>query len=244
MSRKALVTGASSGIGRAICENLLETGHQVVGLARNFSRFPCTHPDFEPWTLDLSDLEALPGHLRQLMTAHPQIDAIVCSAGQGRFGELEQFSYAQIRALMDLNFTSHAFVARTFLPLLKKAGHGDLVFIGSEAALRGTRKGAVYCASKFAVRGFAQALREESARPGVHHRPPARPCWRPPLRAANLPHCRRRSDTDNWETPGQTDPESIQPARHRRCRPSEHRVWPARMPAPMPSSPCGIEYGR
>ena len=167
MSRKALVTGASSGIGRAICENLLETGHQVVGLARNFSRFPCTHPDFEPWTLDLSDLEALPGHLRQLMTAHPQIDAIVCSAGQGRFGELEQFSYAQIRALMDLNFTSHAFVARTFLPLLKKAGHGDLVFIGSEAALRGTRKGAVYCASKFAVRGFAQALREESARAGV-----------------------------------------------------------------------------
>jgi short-subunit dehydrogenase len=95
------------------------------------------------------------------------LNASVCNAGQGRFGALEEFSYARIRGLMDLNFTSHAFLVRAFLPLLKKAGRGDLVFIGSEAALQGTQKGSLYCASKFALRGFAQALRQECPRAGL-----------------------------------------------------------------------------
>ena len=167
MPRKVLVTGASSGIGRAICETLLESDHQVVGLARDFGKFQCANPRFIAHALDLSDLEALPGRLRDLVAAHPGIDALICSAGQGRFGDLEQFSYAQIRAAIDLNFTSHAFVVRALLPILKQDGRGDLIFIGSEAALRGTQKGSVYCAGKFALRGFAQALREENARAGV-----------------------------------------------------------------------------
>jgi len=167
MTRKIIVSGASSGIGRAICEKLLEDGHQVVGLARDFSKFQCTEPHFSAHPLDLSDLEALPGHLRNLVATHPGIDALICAAGQGHFGDLEQFSYAQIRAALDLNFTSHAFVVRAMLPALKKTGRGDVIFIGSEAALRGTQKGSLYCASKFALRGFAQALREENARAGV-----------------------------------------------------------------------------
>jgi short-subunit dehydrogenase len=167
MSRQILVTGASSGIGRTICETLLEAGHQVVGLARDFGKFPCADPRFARHTLDLSDLETLPGHLRDLTATHPQVDALICNAGQGRFGALEEFSYARIRGLMDLNFTSHAFLVRAFLPLLKKAGRGDLVFIGSEAALQGTQKGSLYCASKFALRGFAQALRQECPRAGL-----------------------------------------------------------------------------
>ena len=167
MSRTVLLTGASSGIGRAIAENLLEAGYQVIGLARDFGKFPCDHPLFAPHALDLADLDALPGRLRELAAAHPHLDALVCNAGQGRFGDLEQFSYTQIRALMDLNFTSHAFVARTFLPQLKRMGRGDLIFMGSEAALRGAPKGAIYGASKFALRGFAQALRQECARAGV-----------------------------------------------------------------------------
>jgi len=53
------------------------------------------------------------------------------------------------------------------LPALKRKPHSDLIFIGSEAALKGSRKGALYCASKFAVRGFTQALREECAKSNV-----------------------------------------------------------------------------
>lgn len=164
---KAIVTGASSGIGRAICEELLAEDHQIIGLARDFSKFPCDHPRFTAHSIDLSDLDPLPDRLRDLAKAHPKVDALICSAGAGRFGDLEQFSCAQIRHLIDLNFTSHAFLVRAFLPQMKRAAGGSLLFIGSEAALKGSQKGAVYCATKFALRGFAQALREECARSSI-----------------------------------------------------------------------------
>lgn len=63
--------------------------------------------------------------------------------------------------LIDLNFLSHVYLVKSFLPVMKKRKEGDLIFIGSEAALAGKRQGSIYCASKFALRGFAQALRDE-----------------------------------------------------------------------------------
>ena len=164
---RVLVTGASSGIGRAVCEKLLADGHSAIGIARDFGKFPCADRCFEPHAIDLADLDQLPEHLQTLDAAYPALDALVLNAGVGRFGTLEQFSYSQIRALIDLNFTSHVFVARAFLPTLKKAGRGHLVFMGSEAALAGTAQGSLYCAAKFALRGLAQALRAECARAGI-----------------------------------------------------------------------------
>ena len=164
---KAIVTGASSGIGRAITEHLLTDGWEVIGLARDFAKFPCAHQCFTAHPVDLANLDALPATLRKLARNHPEIDALIGCAGQGRFGDLEQFSYGQIRYLIDLDFTSYAFLSRAFLPSMKRVGRGDIVFIGSEAALQGSQKGAVYCAAKFALRGFAQALRAECARCGI-----------------------------------------------------------------------------
>ena len=164
---RVLVTGASSGIGRAVCERLLADGHRAIGIARDFGKFPCDNRHFEAHSINLADLDLLPAHLRTLVAAYPTLDALVLNAGAGRFGALEQFSYDQIRALIDLNFTSHVFVARAFLPSLKKAGRGHLIFMGSEAALIGTAQGSLYCAAKFALRGLAQALRAECARAGI-----------------------------------------------------------------------------
>ena len=164
---RVLVTGASSGIGRAVCERLLASGHHAIGIARNLGKFPCDHARYQAHAIDLAALDELPERLKALGAMYPQLDALVLNAGVGRFGSLEQFSYDQIRALIDLNFTSHVFVARAFLPTLKKAGRGHLVFTGSEAALAGTAQGSLYCAAKFALRGFAQALRAECARAGV-----------------------------------------------------------------------------
>ena len=164
---RVLVTGASSGIGRAVCERLLADGHRAIGIARDFGKFPCDDRRFEAHSIDLTDLDQLPAHLQNLVAAYPALDALVLNAGAGRFGTLEQFSYDQIRALIDLNLTSHVFIARAFLPTLKKAGRGHLVFMGSEAALTGTAQGSLYCAAKFALRGLAQALRAECARAGV-----------------------------------------------------------------------------
>jgi len=162
-----LVLGASRGIGRAISARLLQDGYQVIGVARSIEQTPLDHPRFTPYALDLADMTALPDALKKLQRAQADIEHLICCAGRGHFGSLEEFSYQQIRSLMDLNFLSHAWAAKSFIPLMKQRGRGHLVFIGSEAALAGKKKGAIYCASKFALRGLAQALREECAGSGV-----------------------------------------------------------------------------
>ncbi len=165
--RSFLITGASRGIGAAITHRLLRQGAHVIGIGRDFSdwRDPPGHLETRNW--DLADLHALPGRLKSLVQAHPEIDGLICNAGAGRFGALEQFSPAQIRASIDLNLTQHLLVLRALLPSLKKKDFADLLFMGSEAALNGGRNGAVYSACKFALRGLAQSLRQDCATSGV-----------------------------------------------------------------------------
>lgn len=167
-SRTILISGATSGIGRASCELLLQHGHHIIGIGRDFSKFVFNSDRFTAVEMDLGDIKKLPEQLTALAKQQPNIDAIINCAGQGHFGSLEQFSYKQIYKLMDLNFTSHAFVCRALVPHLKKLEHSNIIFIGSEAALEGTQKGSIYCASKFALRGFAQALRQECSNSNVH----------------------------------------------------------------------------
>lgn len=165
--RVVLVTGASSGIGKAIVERLLSSNHRVVAVARDFSGSALEADALAKHELDLADLEALPARLTELARLHSDVDALVCNAGQGRFGSLEEFSYNQIKALVDLDLTSQLFVVRAFLPLLKRRPSADVVLMGSEAALAGGRRGVVYTAAKSGLRGFARALREEGARSGL-----------------------------------------------------------------------------
>ncbi len=164
---KVLITGSSSGIGRATAELLLQRGAAVVGIARDHAKFAPDSDRYEPVTLDLSNLDATATALDDLARVHQDVAAVISNAGAGRFGALEQFSAGQIRHDIDLNLTSHLLLARSFIPVLKRRNGGDLIFIGSAAALRGARKGSVYCAAKFGLRGAAQALADECSRRGV-----------------------------------------------------------------------------
>ena len=167
IKRTVLVTGASSGIGRAVARLLLQQGHTVIGTSRDCRKFTRPMERFSSVQLDLSQLTVLPQKIRDLQQTFPDLDAVVFSAGVGQFGSVEEFSYPQIEALMTINFTSQVFLTKALLPALKRKANSDLIFIGSEAALKGSRKGAVYCASKFALRGFTQALREECGKSNV-----------------------------------------------------------------------------
>jgi len=166
-ARTMVVSGASSGIGRAIASLLLEQGHRVIGLGRDFSKCDIRHPEFLPVCIDLAVLDTLPAALDRLDKSHPGIDALICCAGRGRFGSLEEFSCTQLRTLIDLNLTSHICLVRTLMPGMKQRSRGDIILMGSEAALAGGRRGSVYSAAKFGLRGFAQALRQECATSGI-----------------------------------------------------------------------------
>ena len=167
IKRTALVTGASSGIGRAVARQLLQQGHFVIGLSRDRQRFSVEHPQFFAAELDLAQLTEISPFAKGLQHDFPQLDAVVFAAGYGQFGSLEQFSIQQIEQLMTVNFTAQACLTRALLPRLKQKSRSNLIYIGSEAALKGTRNGSIYCASKFALRGFSQALRDECGKTGV-----------------------------------------------------------------------------
>jgi len=163
-----VVTGASSGIGLALVEALLSEGYAVLGVANNFEKAGLNHPDFSYRSINLADLDALPDAMSILLEEIDMpVKALINNAGIGRMGFLEQLSVKDIRLVLDTNLTSQIIVTKAFLPLLKKQGEGDILFMGSEAALKGARQGSIYCASKFALRGFSQALRDECGKSGV-----------------------------------------------------------------------------
>ena len=84
---KILVTGSSSGIGLALCHQLLADGHEVVGLARRQQSI--AHAAFAPVSIDLADLASLPQALERLRRDHGPFCALICNAGRGHFGDLE-----------------------------------------------------------------------------------------------------------------------------------------------------------
>jgi NADP-dependent 3-hydroxy acid dehydrogenase YdfG len=156
MNKSAIITGASSGIGLATAQRLTHDGFQVSGVARDFSKTDSEL--FTPYEIDLANLDSLPSKL-EIFSEPPEL--LILNAGYGRFGGIEQFSHQQIRHLIDTNLVSNLFLIKHFLPKMKAEGGGDIVLIGSESALQGARSGAVYCASKFALRGLAQSLRAD-----------------------------------------------------------------------------------
>ncbi|MEE2788919.1 MAG: SDR family oxidoreductase [Myxococcota bacterium] len=165
--RCILLTGSTSGIGRALAAARLRAGDTVIGVGRNHAKARLDHANYIPVTLDLADPAAVLRRMTHVFKDWPQIDVVVSNAGYGSFEPLENYSLAQIESFFQVNLLAHVVVARLAVPHLKSRGGGRLIFMGSESALKGAQKGSLYCTAKFAVRGLAQSLRAECARRGV-----------------------------------------------------------------------------
>ncbi len=162
-----LISGASSGIGLACAQLLLQQGYKVIGLSRRDPADALEHENFTVLPLDLADPTQVESQLKALLEKR-DIDALVHAAGLGRFGSIEQFSIAQMEELLRVNLLSAMIISRLLLPAMRRRGRGRMIFIGSESALVAGKKGAVYCASKFGLRGFCLSLREDCASDGIH----------------------------------------------------------------------------
>ena len=164
--KQALVTGASSGIGLAVSLRLLEQGYEVTGISRRGQVDALQHENFRAEAIDLGDLDALQSRLAEILR-QTDFDCLVHAAGQGNFGSIEQFSVAQIETAIRVNLLSGMVICRALLPPMRRAAQGRIVFIGSESALQAGRKGALYSAAKFGLRGFCLALREDCGSDGI-----------------------------------------------------------------------------
>lgn len=162
-----LITGASRGIGRSITEKLIQEGHKVIAVARTITEETFSHPHVTPIALDLSQLDALPEAFNRIQENHPEIEGLICNAGRGLFGNLEELSNADIKNLMELNVLSQVYLIKAFLPAFKQKRRGHIVILGSHSGIQGKPKATIYCASKFALRGLAQSLREELREDGI-----------------------------------------------------------------------------
>ena len=171
MQKKIVISGATSGIGRALTAVLLKAGHAVLALGRDCEKLTAAldaqaidSSNLSCCSCDFSEIKQLPETFTQLAQTHNDLDALVLCAGKGQFGSLEEFSYEAMNEMISVNFLAQAYLTKAFLVPMKRKGAGKLIVIGSESALQGARYGALYCASKFALRGFSQSLRYECAK--------------------------------------------------------------------------------
>jgi len=171
---RAIVTGASSGIGRQIALELARQGARVVVTARREDRLRELASEIASAG---GQAESVPGDITDPAVRQRTIDAarsvlggldiLVNNAGAGAIGLFERADADRVRQVMEVNFFALVEMTRIALPLLKQGNRPILVNISSILGHRGVPYNTEYCASKFAVQGFSESLRIELAPQGI-----------------------------------------------------------------------------
>lgn len=162
---RALVTGASRGIGKAVAAALAAEGFAVVGTCRDPRRLPATDRiggvTYLP--LDLAD----PRSIERLVTEVGDVDVLVNNAGESQVGPAEEARLEDVRALFEAHFFGPVRLVQAFVPGMRARGAGVVVNVSSIRAEIATPFSGVYAAAKAAIRSFSDSLRLEVARYGV-----------------------------------------------------------------------------
>lgn len=173
--RVAAVTGASSGIGLAVAQQLAAAGAAVVLGARRGDRLEeavrairQARGRAESVIMDVTseaDVERLVGHA---VSTFGGLDVMVCNAGFGYYGTVEETPPDVMRRMMEVNFIGTYLATRAALPIFRRQGRGHVVMVSSIVGRRGIAQMSGYSATKAAQAGFAEALRAEFAGTGIH----------------------------------------------------------------------------
>lgn len=170
--KTAIVTGASEGLGRSISQALTEKGCRVFGLARRPGPLEKTRQSlgnlFTPVELDVTAADAVEAWFRETFSGELTLDILINNAGIGRFGDIDQLSSDDWHTMVNTNLNGTYYMTKAAVPLMKKnPGVCHIINIASIAGLLGNPKLAGYNATKFAVRGFSEALFKELRYDGI-----------------------------------------------------------------------------
>lgn len=161
----ALVTGASTGIGRASAEALRDAGYHVFGTSRK--SVPQRFDGITILTADVTSDASVTKLVDDVLSEAGRIDLLVNNAGFGVTGAAEESSIAQVRSLFETNFYGVVRVTNAVLPIMRKQRSGRILNVGSVLGLVPAPYGAYYSASKFAIEGYSESLDHEVREFGV-----------------------------------------------------------------------------
>jgi NAD(P)-dependent dehydrogenase (short-subunit alcohol dehydrogenase family) len=160
-----LITGVSSGFGRALAQQALAIGHRVVGTVRGAEAkqaFEALAPDRAfGRMLDVTQFDAIDGVVADIEAGIGPIDALVNNAGYGHEGVMEESPLAEMRRQFDVNVFGAVAMMKAVLPYMRKRRRGHILNITSMGGFTTMPGIAYYCGSKFALEGISEALGKE-----------------------------------------------------------------------------------
>jgi NAD(P)-dependent dehydrogenase (short-subunit alcohol dehydrogenase family) len=167
------ITGASKGFGLEFIKQLLEKGEMVAATSRSLQQLKdaaaTEHENFLPLQMDITNEHSVDLAIEATVEKFGRIDNVVNNAGYGLFGALEELSDAEARLNFDVNVFGSLNVIRQTLPYLRQQGSGHIFNFSSIGGMIGNFPGfGIYCATKFAVNGFTEALSVEAKPFGIN----------------------------------------------------------------------------
>ncbi|TAE30959.1 MAG: SDR family NAD(P)-dependent oxidoreductase [Candidatus Kapaibacterium sp.] len=166
-----LITGISSGLGKALAEALLQKGDFLVGTFRNPAQTLAFNEQHQgkafAVTMDIANPAQIQAAWAEIEQKIGLIDVLVNNAGAGFVGAVEEASIDEMRRVFDINVFGTMLLTKLALPMLRKQGKGHILQISSHGGIKAFAGFGVYNASKFALEGFSEALAQEIAPFGV-----------------------------------------------------------------------------
>jgi NADP-dependent 3-hydroxy acid dehydrogenase YdfG len=175
MRRVIAITGASAGIGRATAIRLARDGASVAICARRRDRLDAVADEIVraggaalPIVADVTRDPEMEAFVAQTVSRWGQLDVMMCNAGYGVYGTIDQIAPSQMHAMMDVNYQGTYNAARAALPVFQRQRHGHFIIVSSIVGKRGVPYMGAYSATKFAQVGLAECLRAELVDTGIH----------------------------------------------------------------------------
>lgn len=172
MSNKIwLITGISSGLGKALAESVIEKGDFVIGTFRKQSQVDEFNEKYSSKAfsilLDITNEQSIERNIEKLVSKFERIDVLVNNAGVGFVGAIEETSMEETRKVFEANFFGTLKLTQVILPHMRKNKNGHIVQISSHGGIKAFAGFGIYNASKFALEGFSEALAQEVAPLGI-----------------------------------------------------------------------------